>query len=297
MKKEDLIIKWLDNNLSESELKAFKELDASSTFMKLDEAAKQFKAPQFNVEENLEKLLRQKPAPVKQLSWKRYISSIAAALVLTLGIYFVFFNNNETTFFAQNTQQTEFNLPDASEVVLNAGSHIVYIKSNWNNNRSLNLEGEAYFKVEKGSTFTVNTSHGTVTVLGTQFTVKSRENYFEVICFEGLVQVIHNNKSYKLPGGNSLSFVGNIIQKDYTKLTEPTWLHAKSSFVSVPYSEVIQELQRQYNLEVELDASHGDTLFTGSFTHENLETALQAITIPLNLSYDIKGNEVVLKTR
>ncbi len=297
MKKEDLIIKWLDNNLNESELKAFKQLNASSTFMKIDQAAKQFKAPEFDVDGNLQKLLAEKPQPTKTIQWRRYISSVAAAIIVTLGIYFAFFNQEETTFFAQNSQQLEFNLPDASEVFLNAESNITFDEKGWSNNRSLTLQGEAFFKVNKGSSFTVHTEQGDVTVLGTQFTVKARKNYFEVVCYEGLVRVLHKNKAYQLPAGNSINFAGDKVHKDITKLTEPTWIHAKSSFVSVPFSEVIEEMQRQYNMNVTLNPSYGDTLFTGSFTHENLETALQAITIPLNLSYDIKGNDVVLKTK
>ena len=43
-------------------------------------------------------------------------------------------------------------LPDHSEVVLNADSEITYKKSNWDTNRKLELQGEAYFKVAKGKT-------------------------------------------------------------------------------------------------------------------------------------------------
>jgi ferric-dicitrate binding protein FerR (iron transport regulator) len=48
--------------------------------------------------------------------------------------------------------------------------------------------------------FSVNTTAGVITVLGTQFNVKER-NYFEVHCYEGLVSVTHNNETIKLPPG------------------------------------------------------------------------------------------------
>jgi len=298
MKKEDLIIKWLDNNLSEKELQAFKKLDASSAFMKLDEAARQFKAPDFDLDANLNKLKKSKPLEKSTTGWKQYVAGIAAVLALSLGIYFSFFNVSETTFLAQNQETVEFLLPDNSEVVLNAGSHITYQDNNWETDRKLDLIGEAYFKVTKGSKFTVNTEHGNVSVLGTQFKVKARNDFFEVVCYEGLVEVIYNGKATKLSAGSGIKVFENArTGKISSNDSEPSWLHQKSSFTSVPYQQVLEELQRQYNVVIApLDSVTTGALFTGSFTHENLETALEAITIPLNLSYKIEGNNVVLKS-
>lgn len=297
MKKEDLIAKWLDHNLDEKELQAFKKLDASSAFMKIDQAAKQFKAPIFDIDENLNKILASKPSLKRSNSWLKLAGSIAAAVVISLGLYFNLFNApNETTFFAHNTELFEFNLPDASEVFLNADSEISIDEKSWENSRTLTLTGEAYFKVRKGSTFTVHTDQGTVQVLGTQFTVKARPNFFQVICYEGRVKVTRQDNSKAITAGQELRFYNNTSSISTTNLLEPTWIHAKSSFESMPFSEVVAEIQRQYDVDVRFDETMSHTLFTGSFTNENLETALQAITIPLNLSFDIRGNEVVLKS-
>lgn len=297
MKKEDLIVKWLDNNLDESELKAFKDLDASSAFLKIDQAAQHFKAPQFDVDRSYEQLSRGGTTTRSTIPWMRIVSGIAAALIISLGIYFSFFNISETTYLAQNAQKTEFLLPDSSEVTLNANSRISFAEKNWQDSRTLSLEGEAYFRVEKGSKFTVETAQGNVSVLGTQFDVKSRENFFEVVCYEGLVAVEYGDKSIQLPAGSSFMGYGNETSQAQISITAPSWLHSKSSFTSVPYFEVVEELERQYNIKIQLDDPENKTLFTGSFTHENLETALQAITIPLNLSYSINGNTVMLKSK
>ena len=296
MKKEDLIIKWLDNNLDENELKAFKQLDASSVFIKIDKAAQQFKAPPFDVNHSYQRLNEEYTPSRSKTNWKRYFIGIAASLVVSLGLYYSFFHTTETTFFAQNTENTQFNLPDTSVVILNAGSTITYQEKNWRDDRSLNLDGEAFFIVTTGSKFTVNTSQGAVSVLGTEFTVKSRSDFFGVACYDGLVQVEYQGKRFELSAGNSFIAFGNESFDSETSLKEPAWLQAKSNFTSVPFIEVVQELERQYNINVSLDNVINKTLFTGSFTHENLETALLAITIPLNLSYTINGNNVVLKS-
>ncbi len=297
MKKEDLIVKWLDNNLDESELKAFKELDASSAFLKIDQAAQYFKAPKFEVDRSYEELKRQRTTASKSFPWKRFAGGIAAALIISLGVYFSFFNISETTYLAQNAQKTEFLLPDSSEVILNADSQISFDVNSWQEARTLSLDGEAYFRVEKGSKYTVETKQGKVSVLGTQFDVKARDNFFEVVCYEGLVEVEHKGKSIQLPAGSSFMAYENKVKQSQTALAAPTWLQNKSSFISVPYFEVVEELERQYDINIQFDDPENNSLFTGSFTHENLETALQAITIPLNLSYSINGNTVMLKSK
>ncbi len=218
MKKEDLIIKWLDNSLDEKELKAFKQLDASSVFIKIDEVAQQFKAPSFDVDQSYQKLKNNKPTTARNHR-KRYWIGVAAALVLSLGLYLSLQHTPEKSFFAQNSQKTECNLPDASEVILNAGSQISFQAKNWEDNRYVQLEGEAYFKVARGSKFTVNTAQGAVEVLGTQFTVKSRADFFEVICYEGVVQVNYNNTLTKLTAGNSFNAFGNEYPQGHYSLT------------------------------------------------------------------------------
>ncbi|MDC8005519.1 FecR family protein [Aureisphaera galaxeae] len=296
MKKEDLIIKWLDNNLNEEELRAFKKLDASSAFMKIDEAAHRFGAPSFDEARVFEQIQQEKGKAETKTPWTRYVSGIAAAIVVSLGLYFAFFNTTDVTYIAENATRTEFTLPDQSEVILNAGSRIVVDEDDWSSQRELQLNGEAYFKVATGTTFNVITDHGIVSVLGTEFTVNARDNYFEVTCFEGVVQVRTDDTTVRLPAGKNFKIFNGQVFDGSVTISQPSWVNAKTTFKSVPYYEAISELERQYDIEITFDPVLNNTLYTGSFTHENLETALEAITIPLNLSYDMKGKNVVLKS-
>ena len=98
---------------------------------------------------------------------------------------------------------------------LNAKSLLAFNKKDWKQEREVELDGEAFFKVAKGSSFNVITKSGTVTVYGTQFNVKQRDNYFEVICYEGLVGVTYNSQETKLkPGDSFLIIDGEIIAKE-----------------------------------------------------------------------------------
>ena len=66
-------------------------------------------------------------------------------------------------------------LPDQSTVRLNAGSFFTYDAATWDDARTVELHGEAFFDVKKnGVPFTVTTSNSRVQVLGTTFNVRAR---------------------------------------------------------------------------------------------------------------------------
>ena len=53
-------------------------------------------------------------------------------------------------------------------------------------------------------------------------------------------------------------------------------------------------LEIQYDIKVTTKDVDSTQLFTGTFTHKNINVALEAISIPLKLSYKIEGNDVTL---
>ena len=56
MKREELIKKWLDNELSSEEFKLFHKLDDADELMKLSESIKAFQIPSFNSDSTFEKI-------------------------------------------------------------------------------------------------------------------------------------------------------------------------------------------------------------------------------------------------
>ena len=189
-------------------------------------------------------------------------------------------------------------LPDDSEIHLNALSSISYNKNKWNKSRAISLDGEAYFKVVKGATFQVNTEAGQVTVLGTEFNVKHRDGIFEVVCYEGSVRVTHQDHTNILKPGDSFLILDGkyiAIEKDIAK--NPSWIDNRSYFKSLPYNYVINEFERQYNIEVQATGLVMDQLFTGTFVHNDLNLALKSITLPLNLKYSRSKDGTIILTR
>ena len=193
-------------------------------------------------------------------------------------------------------ERAELDLPDGSEVVINAVSSIAYNESKWKKDRRLALQGEAFFKVAKGATFSVETDMGNVTVLGTQFNVKQRDSILNVSCFEGRVRVVVSDKGHPLEKGQTLSVRNGIVSLGRTFLLQPSWVDGRSSFQSVPLWEVLQEFKRQYAIEINMEGVDASKVFTGSFVHDDLELAAQAVTQPFKLRYELMDGELKIRS-
>ncbi|WP_418604282.1 FecR family protein [Hwangdonia sp.] len=296
MNREELISKWLDNNLNPQELEAFKKLEDYDDLVKLNTSVQAFKAEDFNTSAELENVLSKIKSTKKQTThWIKPLMRVAAILAVCFGLYY-YTTTLDTTITTEFAQKTTIELPDASNVSLNAKSLLAFNKKDWKHEREVELHGEAFFKVAKGSKFHVITKSGTVTVYGTQFNVKQRDNYFEVICYEGLVGVTYNSQETKLnPGDRFLIIDGKLIAKEKENRTTPSWLNNESQFESLPFKEVIAEFERQYNVTFDVTNVDINQLFTGGFPHDSLDIAIKNITLPLQLTHSKTNNTITLK--
>ena len=295
MKREDLIQKWLDHELNAEELEAFKNLEDYEALMNMDIHLKAFKAPEYHTSEELNTVLKHIKTPkTPSQNWVRAAIRIAAVVVIGFSVYYSLTLDTTVSTLASH-KETHIELPDASTVSLNAMSSVTFNRHHWSKKRQVELEGEAFFKVAKGSKFEVKTEAGTVSVLGTQFNIKQRDNYFEVICYEGKVGVAYQNQETTLLAGDSFLMIdGKIIAKEKEKLATPSWLNNESQFISLPYNVVLDEFERQYNVTIDPTNVDVTQRFTGGFTHNNMDVALKAITLPLHVTYSKTKNTITL---
>jgi transmembrane sensor len=296
MDKNYILHKYLNASAAEEELALLREDPEFSSYIKIAEATKEFETPLFREDENLDAITKNITAhspKVRSMGAMKYFLRIAAVIVLAVTTY-LFMTDRETTFHTEVAERKELVLPDQSEVILNAKSELSYSKKDWENNRNLRLEGEAYFKVQKGEKFSVETPQGVVSVLGTQFDVYARGNQFYVKCFEGLVSVAFSDTLIKVPAGNYLKIAKDeMISFENTNDLSPSWVAFESKFENANLETVLEELQRQYSVTVRHEFK-SEKKFTGRFPHKDLNLALRSICEPLQLTYKITGNEVTL---
>ncbi|RZT00300.1 FecR family protein [Aquimarina brevivitae] len=303
MEKDNLIRKWLADELTDAERTAFEQQDDYKDHLRVVEAAKYFKASEFTDVADIESFYKRYEEARTLVPKKEKKSSlglvlkIVAVFVIMLGIGFLVINPFNDRVSAPLAQKQEVVLPDNSEVVLNADSEIEYNGNNWQNQRSLRLKGEAYFKVAKGKRFDVVTEEGTVTVLGTKFNVKSRIGFFEVHCYEGLVNLtLSDHESVNLPAGSRFRIIDGKHYFDKTPEKVPGWINNRTTFKSIPYIQVIREFERQYNVNIDLKNINQNQIFTGGFVHNSLEDGLKSITLPLDLSYTVDNTKNITIT-
>ena len=146
----------------------------------------------------------------------------------------------QTELLAESRQQVS--LPDGSTIDLQAGSLIRYAKEEWETEREVFMEGEAYFDVEKGEKFEINLKQGKVTILGTTFQITEKEDTLHVTCFSGKVKVQAFGYEETLTPGQSITAI-----KDFrplvsqTALTQPIWLSDNVQLQEVPLAQVLAQ--------------------------------------------------------
>jgi ferric-dicitrate binding protein FerR (iron transport regulator) len=297
MEENHILAKWLNNDLTEAELAEFKANPDYEKYEKIKNYTAHLEVPNFNEAKVLEHVISHKKITPKVIPlYKNWLFKVAAVLVIGLGITFMMQNFASQTQYAPNGKRTTFSLPDNSEVVLNAGSEIEYKKWNWANNRNLELHGEAYFKVAKGKKFEVTTDLGKVAVLGTQFNVKARKNRFDVTCFEGRVKVNYKDKELILIHGQSVTFENGKEINTTVNTSKPEWLENKIAFNKEKLRNILDEIQRQYNVSIEVKAKYSDELFTGKIPIDNLDIALQIIATTYHLEPNkITANKIIFE--
>ncbi|MDC6362498.1 MULTISPECIES: FecR family protein [Flavobacteriaceae] len=294
---ENYLAKWLSGELSEKELAEFKKSAEYASYQKLKETSSTLKSPEFDMDSAFELIKQQHfgqaPKVITLNPFKKFLRVAAVIAVMLAGSYF-YLNSLDESISTQFAERTEVTLPDNSEIFLNADSHISYNKKNWDKERNVSLNGEAFFKVAKGKKFTVQTDHGTVAVLGTQFNVENRKGFFEVTCYEGLVSVTFNDQETKLPAGSSFLVIdGKLVETAKPKDNQPAWMNNESSFESIPLQFVFAELERQFNLRVTTKNINTELLFTGSFNNTDLNMALKSISTPSQIHYKVEGDNVL----
>lgn len=227
--------------------------------------------------------------------------------------------------------KSKVNLPDGSQVWLNAGSRLDYVSTDFNNNtREVNLSGEAYFDIVHNVSrpFIVSSGNMQIKVLGTTFNVKAypEEGNMETSLIKGSVEitimnrpddvyilrpneklVVSNESMLKKTEGISynpglINNGGNIVtlkKVDYTaaeKLVyETAWVQNKLVFRAENFARLAIKMERWYGIRIRFrDERKEDLMFTGIFTTETIQQALNAMQVVHAFNYTIENDTIYI---
>ncbi|MGV8090257.1 MAG: FecR family protein [Mangrovibacterium sp.] len=250
------------------------------------------------------------PRPLIQLS--RYYQRIAALLFIPLisGILLYMANTpkgDENFYLAEAPlgQKAKVELPDGSKVWLNSGSSIRYSSGFNRKDRTIELNGEAFFEVEKntGKPFYVRTPFLDVKVTGTTFNVNaySDEPCIETSLVEGSVNVLltNGNKSFRLTPGNVLSFSKSSQSFSTYRLNEEAtvgWKDNRLIFINDNFSKLARKIEKWYNIEVVYDSVRfkDNKLTVKLLEGEQLNRLLEIIESAIGAKCTMKENKIII---
>lgn len=289
---DEILHKWINKTISAEELKKFIQRPEYEELVQLYDHTDNLQTPTFDANEMLADILAvEKKEVVAEKPQAKVVAfpnwaklAVAAALIGLVALFFLPFNNSNVEIATVTDETQEINLPDASNITLYGDSRVVYNEKNWKEKREVKLTGKAAFDVEKGVPFTVITDLGNVDVLGTTFTVDTRNQIFKVECSEGRVAV-SNGK-----------FKEEIIADDSVKMTAIEMLAKKKNltkFKNVELSDILKEIESKFDVTFDVKNADLTKRLTGNFHYENLEKALK--TSIGSIDYEVKGKTVILK--
>lgn len=306
---ETFLARWLSGDLTKEEAAAFEAHPDRAHYERLAQTGSQLQPPAYDPEAELVRLLQRRKELVpttplkavrKPLSAVRYWSAAAAVLVLLTAAWFLR-PGGPTTYSAGAGELVAETLSDGSEVRLNAGSELTF---DVDDTRLAKLSGEAFFDVEKSTVpFVVSTEWGTVTVLGTSFNVYAREGALRVACVTGKVRVAFDGveKAYDLTKGEAVYRSGTEEPTPMTHEVTQTmdYLDGRSVFDKAPLREVLDEIERQFGLDITLPPTinQQQTINTAFHHDDAVEDVLKSVFNPLpDTSFELEGSTVRVRT-
>lgn len=200
-------------------------------------------------------------------------------------------------------RQFHLQLPDGTDVWLNAASSIRYPVAFSGKERVVHITGEAYFEVAKKQQqpFRVSVNDRVeVEVLGTEFNINAYDNEQNIAStlLSGSVRVINKTTekiSLLKPGQQLLSNTSEwkLVQNaDLNKVT--AWRKGLFNFNDVSLEEAMRQLQRWYDIEVVYENGVPDIELMGEMTKGVSLNGLLIGLGKLGVHYKLEGRKLII---
>ncbi|KAB2814961.1 MAG: DUF4974 domain-containing protein [Paludibacter sp.] len=194
-------------------------------------------------------------------------------------------------------QMSEVTLYDGTEVWLNSGTTLRYTADFGAKDRTVNLDGEAFFKVKHSNIpFRVKLRNSEIEVMGTSFNVVSypEERLSTVTLVEGSVRINNSDGKEMLTMTPSQQAVipgnpENIQVSTVNPAFFHSWTEGKIVFEEERLADVAVQLERWYNVEIGFKGKDvADLRFTGTILkNKPIDQSIRAfqLLLPVEIVY------------
>lgn len=320
---ESLLKKYQNNQLTPEEVTNLKELMCRTDDKKLDTLLSQlwedYQAPgkspsgvREQISQNLQKTLMPKPRyHINRVIW-RSIAAVFICLMTGFSAYLYIDRSEmkktlESEYLVQvgKGEKATVTLPDGTKVYLNAQSELSYPAAFGQQERRVQLTGEAYFEVahDKDKPFVVDNPAVSVKVLGTifNFYATATDDWFETSLVEGKVEVTLKMPTPRKEILNPNQKIRCNKQTGAWKITDTdvwedtAWKRGDMMFRSKTFKEVIDQLEAYYGVTISIDGDYPKETFTGTFHEDDVNAVLLNLQQHYDFEYTKVGNAINLK--
>lgn len=209
---------------------------------------------------------------------------LAAAILLiaAAGLWFFLPTSGSMPIYKSLAQQTTIELPDGSRVTLRPYSRLEGISEH-----NYTLRGEGYFEIisNPDRVFSIQTQQGEVQVLGTTFTLSSRENGSSLYLYEGLVRVQNERDTLLINPTQAAEWTstqGQIARiNDADEGLYADWREGLLRFVQQNASDIIPELEQHFNINIALPEKQQSMQLSGSVRLQEVDESLNYLGLLL----------------
>lgn len=323
---EELIIKYLQGNLSGQETQTLKEwLKEDSSHRKVFEnIVSGWNLSEKDIEKAKHKVFRHITRDVPKAGQSKKVRPVlwgylvgAAATIGLIAILIIWHQPvvpaQEKTAVSQEIlieketapgQKLTFELPDGTLVKLNASSKITFPQVFGQHVREVSLTGEAFFSVtrDESKPFRITSNDMLVEVLGTSFNVRSYddEDFATVAVKTGKVAVKSPDEQLFLlpkeaatlkPGLHGLS--KTVISND---LLFFGWIDQQIIFQEESIGEIFKTLSRWYDVDFVVKKKLNEKKeFTAKYKNPVLTEVMESLSYAYEFNYTMNGKKVIIQ--
>jgi ferric-dicitrate binding protein FerR (iron transport regulator) len=321
---EEILIKYLQNNCSEEDLKKLntwlseqnenKQEFFSSVALLKSGHLKRYSDPDFIQEEKikLQERIRKEKANIRcRKNLKRFLQYAAIAVItagISVGLYRLFASDPMQTLTANQGEVKQIMLFDGTKIWLNKSAKLEYPKNFGKKDRTVFFEGEGYFEIAKDTKrpFIVKTQNIEVAVLGTKFNLNcAKDRSVSVVTLlEGEVKVKGNKDEGMIilsPGQKAeLNRSTHKLQVRESKnaLLETIWHNGLIPFRQASIKDIGKILEQLYHVKVYVESDTLEVTYSGVLkNYDSINTVLRLLKYSIPIEYEISENEVYIKSK
>lgn len=235
---------------------------------------------------------QRKRFPLQKVLFETGKVAVIITLLITIGLR-LHNQKMEKILSATNTlvvpagQRANIQLPDGTNVWLNARSELTYPAYFTGSSREVKLNGEAYFEVthDKNQPFIVHTRQYDIEVLGTSFNVEAYPDSedFSTALIEGVIELNNLDSPEKKillsPGEKVINENGTLKISEIDNYEIYRWREGLICFTYIRFTDLMKQFEKCFGISIILEnPSLHDKVFSGKFRiSDGVDNALRVL--------------------